>query len=164
MTRRNGPIVASAPAQSATTGRPARWRSALRSWIPRASHPAAVVAALLITVAEARHRRVRAPGSCLHLFRGPGPGQRGDLVRAEAVLAPLAALALILAPRRRTFLLTFAVSVRALALMVVSRYVDIGSFGPRHDLYDPFWFPEKLWVAFGEAGPVLRRCPGSCSC
>lgn len=67
------------------------------------------------------------------------PVNEGILFRAEAVLAPLAALALIAAPRRLTFL-------------------------PFHDLYGPVWFPEKLRAAFGEAGPVLRHGPGSCSC
>ena len=42
-------------------------------------------------------------------------------------------------------MLGFAVSASALTLMLVSRYVDLGPIGPFPDLYDPVWFPEKLW-------------------
>jgi hypothetical protein len=58
------------------------------------------------------------------------------------------------------FLLGFAVSASALALMLVSRYVDLGPLGPFPDLYDPVWFPEKLWAAFGEAAASIASLAG----
>lgn len=76
------------------------------------------------------------------------------------MLALLTALALILWARRLSFLLGFAVSATALALMLVSRYVDLGPFGPFPDLYDPVWFPEKLWAASGEAAAAAASLAG----
>jgi hypothetical protein len=70
------------------------------------------------------------------------------------------ALALILSARRLSFLLSFAVSASALTLMLVSRYVDLGSLGPFPDLYDPLWFAEKLRAAFGEAAAGIASLAG----
>jgi hypothetical protein len=88
------------------------------------------------------------------------PISEGILFRAEAVLALLTALALILSARRLSFLLGFVVSASALTLMLVSRYVDLGSLGPFPDLYDPVWFAEKLWAAFGEAAASIASLAG----
>jgi hypothetical protein len=76
------------------------------------------------------------------------------------VLALLTALALILSARRLSFLLGFAVSATALTLMLVSRYVDLGSLDPFPDLYDPVWFAERLWAAFGEAAAGIASLAG----
>jgi hypothetical protein len=84
----------------------------------------------------------------------------GALFRAEAALALLTALALILSGRRLAFLLGLAISGSALTLMLVSRYVDLGALGPLPDLYDPVWYPEKLWAAFGEAGAGIASLAG----
>jgi hypothetical protein len=62
--------------------------------------------------------------------------------------------------RRLSFLLGFAVSATALTLMPVSRYVDLGSLDPFPDLYDPVWFAEKLWAAFGEAAEGIASLAG----
>jgi hypothetical protein len=88
------------------------------------------------------------------------PINEGVLFRAEAVLAILTAVTLILAARRLTFLIAFAVSASALTLMLVSRYVDLGPLGPFPDLYDPVWFAEKLWAAFGEAAAAVASVAG----
>jgi hypothetical protein len=63
------------------------------------------------------------------------PISEGILFRAEAVLPPLTALALILSARRLSFLPGFAVSATALTQMLVSRYVNLGSLGPFPDLH-----------------------------
>lgn len=52
------------------------------------------------------------------------------------------------------------ISASALALMLVSRYAVLGSFGPFPDSYDPVWFPEKLRAAFGEAGAGAASLAG----
>jgi hypothetical protein len=88
------------------------------------------------------------------------PVNEGILFRAEAVLAILAAVALVLCARRLSFLLSCAVSASALTLMLISRYVDLGPIGPFPDLYDPVWFPEKLWAAFGEAVAGIASLAG----
>jgi hypothetical protein len=79
----------------------------------------------------------------------------GVLFRAEAALALITVIALTISRRRLPFVLSLAVSASALALILVSRYVNIGPFGPFPDLYDPVWYPEKLWAAGGEAGAAV---------
>jgi hypothetical protein len=88
------------------------------------------------------------------------PVNEGILFRAEAVLALLTGLALSTSARRLPFVLGLAVSASALTVMLVSRYVDLGSLGPFPDLYDPVWFPEKLWAAGGEAAAVIASIAG----
>lgn len=77
----------------------------------------------------------------------------GVLFRAEAAVALLAAA--VVTGRRGCFLAGFAVAVSALAVMLVSRYVDLEVIGPFPDLYDPVWFPEKLLAAFAEGAAGL---------
>lgn len=120
----------------------------------------AVLAARLITAAGL------GIDAYVHLKLAPtyaeGGGQinEGALFRAEAALALLTALVLVLAGRRFSFLLGFAVSASALAVMLVSRYVDVGAVGPLPDLYDPVWFAEKLLAAFGEGAASLAALTG----
>jgi hypothetical protein len=161
VTQHNGqPVGARTTSTSATARRSSRWPAGLRSWLPRSPHAAAVAALRLIAVAGL------VIDAYVHLdlastySEAPAPINEGILFRAEAVLALLAALALILTARRVTFLLVFAVAASALALMLVSRYVDIGSLGPFPDLYDPVWFPEKLWAAVGEAAASVASLAG----
>jgi hypothetical protein len=161
MTQRNGrPAAATTISREARRGRPARWLAALRSGLPRPPAAAAVAAARLITVAGL------GIDAWVHLDLAPAyseaaaPISEGVLFRAEAALALLAALALILSAGRRSFLAGFAVSASALTLMLVSRYADLGPLGPFPDLYDPAWFAEKLWAAFGEAAAGVASLAG----
>jgi hypothetical protein len=84
-----------------------------------------------------------------------GPVNEGVLFRAEAAVALLAPAAVVVTGRRGCFLAGFAVAVSALAVMLVSRYVDLGALGPFPDLYDPVWFPEKLLAVFAEGAAGL---------
>jgi hypothetical protein len=161
MTERNGrPIPARTMSRDARWERPFRWLTALRGGLPRSPRAAAVAVARLITVAGL------GIDAYVHLDLAPvyseaaAPVSEGVLFRAEAVLALLTALALILSARRRSFLLGFAVSASALTLMLVSRYADLGPLGPFPDLYDPVWFAEKLWAAFGEAAAATASLAG----
>jgi hypothetical protein len=119
-----------------------------------------VAAARLITVAGL------GIDAYVHLDLAPtyseaaAPISEGVLFRAEAALALLAALALILSASRRSLMASFAVSASALTLMLVSRYADLGPLGPFPDLYDPVWFAEKLWAAFGEAAAGVASLAG----
>lgn len=76
---------------------------------------------------------------------------QGDLFRAEAVIAILAALALLVRPRRYTALITFAVAAGGLAAVLIYRYVEVGKIGPIPAMYEPFWFAEKNLSAYAEA-------------
>jgi len=130
------------------------------TWLPRSPRQAAVVAVRLIAVAGL------SVDAYVHLdlastySEAQAPINEGILFRAEAVLALLTALALIVYARRLSFLLGFAVSASALTLMLISRYVDLGPIGPFPDLYDPVWFLEKLWAAGGEAAAAIASATG----
>jgi hypothetical protein len=79
----------------------------------------------------------------------------GDLFRAEAVAAILAAAAVLLRPRRYTAAIAFVVAAAGTAAVLVYQYVDIGAFGPFPDMYDPLWYPEKTASAIGEGIAAL---------
>ncbi len=68
---------------------------------------------------------------------------QGDLFRAEAALAIIAALALVVRPRRWTALIAFLVSAGGFALVLLYQYVNVGSIGPLPNMYDPVSSPEK---------------------
>ena len=130
----------------------ATWRAALRTRLPRSPRQAAV-AGLSID-------------AYVHLDLAPTYAEaqaainEGILFRAEAILALLAALTLITSARRLPLVLGLAISASALTLMLVSRYVNLGPLGPFPDLYDPVWFPEKLWAAGGEAAAGVASVAG----
>jgi hypothetical protein len=160
MTPRNGrPVAAGIMSGNATAGRPSRWLAA-RIGLPRSPRPAAVAAARLIAVVGLGIDAYVHLDLASTYSEAEAPVNEGILFRAEAVLALLTALALILWARRPSFLLGFAISASALTLMLVSRYVDLGALGPLPDLYDPVWFPEKLWAASGEAAAAAASLAG----
>ncbi len=80
---------------------------------------------------------------------------QGELFRAEAVLAALAALAVALRPRRYTALFAFLVAAAGLAAVLVYRYVDVKGFGPVPSMYEPVWYPEKIRSAYAEGAATL---------
>lgn len=161
MTEHNGrPVAASTVSRNATAARPSRWLTALRTGLPRSPGPAAVAAVRLIAVVGLGIDAYVHLDLASTYSEAEAPINEGILFRAEAVLALLTALALILSARRLSFLAGFVVSASALTLMLVSRYVDLGSFGPFPDLYDPVWFAEKLWAAFGEAAAGIASLAG----
>jgi hypothetical protein len=81
---------------------------------------------------------------------------QADLFRVEAALAILAAIGLLVRPRRYTAGFAFLVSAGGLIAVVLYRYVDVGSFGPIPDMYDPFWLPTGKWLsAIAEAAAAV---------
>lgn len=56
-----------------------------------------------------------------------------------------------------------AVAASALAVMLVSRYIDLGQIGPFPDLYDPAWYPEKLLAAYAEGAATVTALAGAIS-
>lgn len=74
------------------------------------------------------------------------------LFRIDAALAVIAALALLLRPRRYTAAFAFLVAAGGAVAVVLYRYVDVGKLGPLPNMYDPFWAPfEKNLSAVAEA-------------
>jgi hypothetical protein len=79
-----------------------------------------------------------------------------DLFRAEAIAAVIAAVALLLRPRRYTAAFAFLVAAAGVVAVVVYRYVDVGAIGPVPNMYDPYWEPaEKILSAVAEAAAAL---------
>lgn len=79
----------------------------------------------------------------------------GDLFRAEAVAAVIAAAAVLLRPRRYTAAIAFMVAAAGTAAVLVYQYVDVGAFGPFPDMYDPLWYTEKTTSAIAEGIAAL---------
>jgi hypothetical protein len=73
------------------------------------------------------------------------------LFYAEGAVSVVAALLVLIAGRRWTFLLAFLVAGSALAAVLLSRYVDIGALGPLPDLYEPAWYTSKVVTTIAEA-------------
>jgi hypothetical protein len=90
-----------------------------------------------------------------------GTINEGVLFRIEAAVALLAACAVIAVGRRACYLAGLAVAGSALAVMLVSRYLDLRQIGPFPDLYDPVWFPEKLLAAFAEGAAFVTALAGA---
>jgi hypothetical protein len=72
---------------------------------------------------------------------------QADLFRAEAVVAILAALGLLIRPRRYTAAFAFLVAASGTVAVVLYRYVDVGAIGPIPNMYDPYWLPTGKWVS-----------------
>lgn len=73
-----------------------------------------------------------------------------DLFRAEGAVAAVAAVAVLLRPRRYTAAFAFLVAAAGTAAVLVYAYVDVGAFGPVPNMYDPYWFDEKTLSAWAE--------------
>ena len=80
---------------------------------------------------------------------------QGDLFRAQSVLAILAALLLLVRPRRWTAAIAALVAGSALAAVLLYRYVDIGQIGPIPSMYEASWYTEKTVTAIAEAAAFV---------
>jgi hypothetical protein len=89
-----------------------------------------------------------------------GAISEGLLFRAEAVVALLAAIFIVVTGRRAAYLAGLVIAASALAAILVARYVDLGPIGPLPDMYDPVWFGEKLLAASGEAVALFAAAAG----
>jgi hypothetical protein len=69
-----------------------------------------------------------------------------ELFRVEATAAIIAAVALIVRPRRYTAGFAFLVGLVGVVAVVLYRYVNVGKIGPIPNMYDPFWGPGALKV------------------
>ncbi|MEY9846068.1 hypothetical protein [Streptacidiphilus sp. MAP5-3] len=86
---------------------------------------------------------------------------QGDLFRAEAAAAALAALLLLTLRRHLTaWLLALAVALAGVAAVLLYRYVDVGAIGPLPNMYEPFWYPEKTMSAIAEGAAALTALAG----
>jgi hypothetical protein len=80
----------------------------------------------------------------------------GAIFRAEATLSVLAALGVLLRPRRYTAAFALLVAASAVTAAVFYRYADIGAIGPIPNMYDPYWAPAaKLLSVIAEAAAAV---------
>lgn len=80
---------------------------------------------------------------------------QGELFRVEGAAAVLAALAVLIRPRRYTALIALAVAAAGVIAVLVYRYIDIKSFGPIPAMYEPVWYSEKTQSAYAEGAAAL---------
>jgi len=85
---------------------------------------------------------------------------QGNLFRVEAGIASLAALVILVWPRRETFALAFAVAASALGAIVLYRYANVGALGPLPDMYEPIWFTEKVVALVAESVALVAAMAG----
>jgi hypothetical protein len=84
-----------------------------------------------------------------------GTLSQGDLFRAQSAVAILAALLLLVRPRRWTAAIAAVVAGSALAAVLLYRYVDIGQIGPIPSMYEASWYTEKTISAIAEAAAFV---------
>jgi hypothetical protein len=81
---------------------------------------------------------------------------KADVFRVDAIVALIAAVALLVRPRRYTAAFAFLVAAAGTIAVVVYRYVDVGSIGPFPNMYDPYWGPAKKAIStFAEGAAAL---------
>lgn len=80
---------------------------------------------------------------------------QGQLFRLEGAIAVLAAVALVVRPRRYTAAFAFLVSAGGTAAVLLYAWVNVGAFGPFPNMYDPFWYTEKTQSAWAEGAAAV---------
>jgi hypothetical protein len=80
---------------------------------------------------------------------------QGTLFRIEAAIAALAALLVLVWHRWPVDLFAWCVAAGGLALLLIYRYADIGSWGPFPDMYEPLWYGEKRAAVVAQAVAVV---------
>jgi hypothetical protein len=78
------------------------------------------------------------------------------IFRIDASVAIVAALALILRPRRYSAAFAFLIAAAGTVAVTLYRYVNVGKIGPIPNMYDPYWQPfGKALSAIGEIAAAL---------
>jgi len=102
-----------------------------------------------------------------------GSISQGQLFRAEAAVAVVVGLLVLVRPRPSSWLAALLVAASALGAVLLYRYVDVGALGPLPDLYENTWqVPGKLLSAYAEGAAVVlaglgllsHRSPGPNRC
>lgn len=75
----------------------------------------------------------------------------GNLFLAQAVVAGLAALALLVWPARLTWAFAALIGFGSLVALVLTVYVAVPAIGPFPRIYEPAWFAEKTASAVAAA-------------
>lgn len=70
-----------------------------------------------------------------------------DIFRVQSTVALVAALAVLVRPRRYTAAFAFLIAASAAVAVVVYRYVNVGKIGPIPNMYDPYWAPVGKYLS-----------------
>jgi hypothetical protein len=80
---------------------------------------------------------------------------QGRLFGAEAVVAGVVGLWLLLTGSRWAWMAALLVGASALGAVLLYRYVNVGSLGPLPNMYEPTWYLRKTLSAYAEAVVVV---------
>ncbi|MGI8329856.1 hypothetical protein ACRYCC_07810 [Actinomadura scrupuli] len=83
-----------------------------------------------------------------------------DLFRAQAILAAVVAVLVLIWARRTTYALAFLVAASAVGALLLYYYVDVGKLGPIPAMHDPAWYQEKTISLVGEGIAALAALVG----
>jgi hypothetical protein len=84
-----------------------------------------------------------------------GTLSQAHLFRAEGAVAIVAALLLMVRPRRYTAAIAAVVAGTALLVLLLYRYNDIGQLGPIPSMYEPIWYTKKTVAAYAEGAALI---------
>ena len=85
---------------------------------------------------------------------------QADLFRLDATVALVAAVALLVRPRRYTAAFAFLVAAAGTVAVLLYRYVDVGTIGPIPNMYDPYWAPAKKAISAVAEGAAALAALG----
>ena len=86
----------------------------------------------------------------------------GNLFRAQAIVAVIVAVALLIRPHPVVWAVAVLVTASAVGAVLLYTYVDVGALGPLPNLYEPTWAaaPGKLASAVAEGLGTLLAIIG----
>jgi hypothetical protein len=85
----------------------------------------------------------------------------GTLFRAEAIVAIVVGVALLIQPRPVVWAVAAVVAASAAGAVLLSTYVDVGALGPLPDMYEPTWaLPGKAGSAIAEMAATVLAVAG----
>jgi hypothetical protein len=85
----------------------------------------------------------------------PGGLGEGNLFVAEAAVAAVVGLYVLIRGSRPAWVLALLTAGGGLAVLLVYRYIDLPAFGPFPAMYEPVWFLKKTLTAVAQAAVVL---------
>jgi hypothetical protein len=85
---------------------------------------------------------------------------QGDLFRIESGVAVLAAGLILVTAHRAAWAVALVTTASAAVAVLVSRYVEIGQLGPVPDMFEPYWYGQKVVAALAEAVGTVAAVVG----
>jgi len=90
-----------------------------------------------------------------------GGSIHGDvLFYAQAILAAVVGILVLVLANRWTYGIAFVVAASALGAVILYYYVDVGALGPLPNMHEPVWYSQKTISAVGEGVAALAALIG----